>query len=291
MYDDVLIPTDGSGPAERAAEHGVAIADSSGATVHAVHVLGMVFSSAGTDEPDVGYDAPWSDIQRGAETAAHRLTEDVTALCEERGVAAETAVLRGLAAERLLDYVDDQGVDLVAIGTHGRRGVTRFVLGSVAERVLRATDASVLTVGADAPADGGYDRVLVGVDGREHTAAAVEQAVAIAASYGATLHTVNVVEPGRPGLASLAEQRRQLGEEALDDAAATAEERDVAVERSLREGHPHEELAAAVDATDADLAVIGAGRRGLAEVLLGDVTEKVVRTVDAPVLTAKPRDG
>lgn len=291
VYDDILIPTDGSEPAARAAEHGVDIAERYGATVHAVHVLGMVFSSAGADQPDVGYDAPWADIQRGAEAAASHLTDDVVARCEDRGVDVTARVLRGIHYDRLLDEIDDHGIDLVAMGTHGRRGVERFVLGSVTEKVLRGADASVLTVGSDAPmGDDGYGTVLVGVDGREHTAPAVEQAVDVAATYGADLHAVHVVEPGLPGLPSRPDRRRELGEAALDGAVAAAEEGGVAVERSMREGHPHEELAAAADDVGADLAVVGSGRAGLSRMLLGDVTQKVVRTVDAPVLTAKRSD-
>ena len=142
-----------------------------------------------------------------------------------------------------------------------------------------------------------YDDILVATDGSDSSAAAVDEAVAIADGAAATVHFLYVVDAGTEmagaGEGALAPQLTRTledeAESALDDATARAERAGVAHERLTREGVPHEVIAAVSAEIGSDLVVMGAsGRSGVKERLLGSTTDRVVRTVDASVLIARP---
>ena len=136
MYENVLLPTDGSTGVERAIEEAVGLASASGARLHALYVVEPLY---------------WADVN--AERLVEALEEEgeaATGAVAERAAAAgvdcTTAIERGYPSEAILDYADEHGVDLIVMGTHGRRGLSRMLLGSTAERVVRLADVPVLTV-------------------------------------------------------------------------------------------------------------------------------------------------
>ena len=137
-----------------------------------------------------------------------------------------------------------------------------------------------------------YERILLPTDGSDASDRAVEQAIGLARETGATLHVLFVVEdiPYAPELMDdeVEGQLRELGQEALEEIRAQADEADVAVDAVLRQGAPHTTILEYAEEADVDLIVMGThGRSGLDRYLLGSVTERVVRTADAPVLTVR----
>jgi nucleotide-binding universal stress UspA family protein len=146
-YDDILIPTDGSGLAEAAAGHAVGLAARFDATVHAVNIVDLGEAAATPN-----YEPP-TDLVERLEDAGESATGRVAARAREAGIEAVTAVREGFPARTLLEYADDAGIDLIAMGTAGRSGVAERVLGSTTERVLRRAPVPVLTVGPDAVSD------------------------------------------------------------------------------------------------------------------------------------------
>jgi len=171
MYDDILYPTDGSAGSEAAAAHVRALAAAFDATVHVLHVVdtregGLGLSGAFLDEegqamsarsPEKGYigrheDGPGPDEIEGEVAAyAEEFVEGSTDSLD--GIDVTTAVRSGTPHAAILQYADENGVDLVVMGTHGRTGVERYLLGSVTEKVVRLADPPVVTVRADEPAD------------------------------------------------------------------------------------------------------------------------------------------
>lgn len=132
MYEDVLIPTDGSDGTRRSITHGLTIAERFGATIHALSVV-----------PE----GPLGTLQNDAATpAAYRAVERVEAEADRAGVAVETAVERGVPHEEILAYADEHDVDMIVMGTQGRTGLDRVLVGSVTERVVRMADIPVVTV-------------------------------------------------------------------------------------------------------------------------------------------------
>ncbi|WP_135829309.1 universal stress protein [Halorussus halobius] len=140
MYDDVLVPTDGSAGAERAFERALDLAETYDARLLVLHVVD-VSSEAGEFRPVTVLE----DLrERGAE-----LTADLADRAADAGLDdVRTEVLDGVAHRAILSYVEDHGVDVVVMGTHGRTGLQRYLLGSVAEKVVRLSDVPVLTVRA-----------------------------------------------------------------------------------------------------------------------------------------------
>jgi nucleotide-binding universal stress UspA family protein len=139
VYDRVLVPTDGRAAANAAATHAIDIAERYDATVHTLYVVDVRMSpiSTGMDREAVLDLLDRSDRQP---TAAIRDR------AEAAGVAVVEAVRLGVPHETIRAYVADEDIDLVVMGTHGRTGLERALLGSVTERVLRSGDVPVLTV-------------------------------------------------------------------------------------------------------------------------------------------------
>jgi len=150
MYDKILIPTDGSDVAENAVEHGVELAERYGATVHALYVVDTdaMDLSLGTEQVDrlkAGRFGDMDEIREKAEEATGRVAERA----EDAGIEVVEEVTSGRPHKAITRYADHNGVDLIVMGSHGRGGVRRVLLGSVAERVLRTTRLPVLVVDKD----------------------------------------------------------------------------------------------------------------------------------------------
>jgi nucleotide-binding universal stress UspA family protein len=136
-YDRVLIPTDGSGPAERAADHGLAVAERYGADVRVVYVVDT--ATYGLD------DTPRSIVgllKEGGRKAVQAIVDEAA----ERNLAASTAILRGTPEDAVLQYANGAAADLLAMGTRGQARVDEHGLGSTTARVVRRSSVPVLTV-------------------------------------------------------------------------------------------------------------------------------------------------
>ncbi|AFO58548.1 MULTISPECIES: universal stress protein [Natrinema] len=132
MYQDILVPTDGSDGTRRSITHGLTIADRFDATVHALSIV-----------PE----GPLGTLQTDeAIPAAERAVERVAAEATREGVDAVAAVERGVPHEEILEYTADHDIDMIVMGTQGRTGLDRVLVGSVTERIVRMADVPVVTV-------------------------------------------------------------------------------------------------------------------------------------------------
>ncbi|MBP0593429.1 universal stress protein [Paraburkholderia sp. LEh10] len=153
MYKQILIALDGSKTSERVLNEAVAMARLTGGKIHAVYVVDKtpLFSYAGYYDPIALVDA----LRKDGRTTLER----AEAACRQAGVACdaemvETERLNEDVATTLQHYAERLGADLVILGTHGRRGVRRIVLGSVAERFVRFAQCPVLLVRGAEPEHG-----------------------------------------------------------------------------------------------------------------------------------------
>jgi len=140
MYDRILVPTDGSDGVERAVRHAVDLAVRHGATVHALYVVNSA-SYAG-----MPMESSWEGIDEMLRSDAEDAVSLVEAVGDDYDVPVETAVIDGTPSREIVRYAEDDDCDLVVMGTHGRGGIDRLLLGSVAEKVVRASSVPVLTV-------------------------------------------------------------------------------------------------------------------------------------------------
>ena len=294
MYDTVLVPTDGSDHAVRAAEHASYLADAFDATVHVVTVVDVQSAAGPFDAGGVSKEFV-ARLEEHGEAAVDAIQTAV-----DGDGAVETATLRGTPAETILAYVTDHDVDLVTMGTHGRTGVDRYVTGSVTERVVSRSEVPVLTVRATerSRVGDGYEQVLIPTDGSEPAAAAVEPGLAVAERAGARVHAVTVVDtsdavasPDDAIPEDVATHLESEGEAATERIAAQARDRGLAATTAVRTGVAARDLLAYADDHDADLVAMGtAGRTGLSRYLLGSTTERVIRHAEMPVLAVNARD-
>lgn len=140
MYDAILIPTDGRREMVHVADQAMALAELCKATLHVLHV---VDERAYLTVPD---DAR-SVVRDRLEEDGRSAIESIAARAEERGIQIHRELRWGDPAAEILGYAVEADVSLVVMGTHGRTGYERYLLGSVAEKVVRVSPIPVLTVG------------------------------------------------------------------------------------------------------------------------------------------------
>lgn len=296
--DTILHPTDFSPCAKRAFAHAVRMARRHHAALHVLNVA-----------PGLGEDPVRSAYAVGAgedaiyQKMAARAEELTAALIEEAGAGdleVTRAHDRGIAAGPvILDYIDAHAIDLVVMGTHGRRGVKRFVLGSVTEEVVRRAACSVMTVrdedGEAAPPPT-IDRVLVPVDLSEFTVPLFRAALTVAATYSARIDLLHVVEPlpmpvpllGALTIHDLVPDPVDRAQEQLEHLAERLTEEGVAVTAHVAEGHAAATIVDQAEALGSDLVMMAShGLSGLESFLLGSVTARVVRRARCPVFVAR----
>ncbi len=287
MYDQLLFPTDGSEGASTAFEHVLDLAAAHDATVHILAVV----DTGGDGLRRVGEDAV-DDLERQSES----LVSETAATAEERGVDTVTAVERGYPYREIVDYANAQGVDQIAMPTHGRRGIERFLLGSTTERVVRRADVPVLTIRPDEDAriPYPYRNVLVPTDGSDCSAAAVTAGTEAAIATDAELHLLSVIDTMALG----ADVRTEMQMESLEQSAESIldEAVDLAADAGVDDPTRTVEYGSSipntirsyVDDHDVDLLVVGThGRTGFDRYLLGSVAEKLIRISPVPVLTVR----
>lgn len=135
--EDVVVATDGSSPAERAADHALGFAERFGATLHAVYVIDTtVYDLEDSPRSIIGL------LREGGET----VVEEITAEAEDVNVPVTGDVLRGRPAEEIREYANGVEADLVAVGTRGRSGLPEQLLGSTTRRIIREAASPVLSV-------------------------------------------------------------------------------------------------------------------------------------------------
>ncbi|MHB9287680.1 universal stress protein [Halobacteriales archaeon Cl-PHB] len=154
MYDHVLVPTDDSETSQVAVDHAVDLASKYGATIHALYVIDVDATSygLGTEQVDRIRQGHLDEMPE-VTAAADEATGYVAAAADEHGLAYEEHIRVAEPARASRTFVEDTDVDLAVMGSHGRTGLSRVVLGSVAEKVLRRTSLPVL-VDDDALHDG-----------------------------------------------------------------------------------------------------------------------------------------
>jgi nucleotide-binding universal stress UspA family protein len=274
----ILVAVDYSSASERALEIAAVLATQCGAAITVLHVIEeAVF--------------PISDEARQA--ARSRLDETVAAL-RARMFDASSLLREGAAVAEICSSAAELDAGLVVIGSRGRRGLPRFVLGSVAERVVAMSPVPVLTVH---PSDavsilvGGMGRIrhiVAPTDFSEASQRGVDAAVTVALELDAALTIVHVRElPSYAyGLEGLIAEEEAKVRRALDEALAHVRVRLPRADGVARAGAPWKRILDVVEERRADLIVMRThGRHGLQRMLIGSVAEKIVRLSPVPVLT------
>ncbi len=289
----ILFPTDFSRAANQALPHALKIAQKYEADINLLHVATLYSDDPSAPEYqqlDEGNFKEYIEKSLGEISQAMESSQKVT-----------TEVVREVApATGILDFIEEKGIDLTVMGTHGHSALAQFFLGSVAERVVRHAPCLVLTVAQDRKeyrTNPDYQNILVAFDFSEHSKKAAREARDMASQYGARLQALYVVEQEvHPAFylkwrESMARELPQIAEVAKESLKSTLGEeglQDLDVHVEIGDGKAHAEISKFARANEVDLIVMGThGLSGLDRMLLGSTTERLVRIASCPVLTVK----
>ena len=283
MFARVLVPTDFSAPSDAALEYARVVVKAFGASLHVLHVLPNVFLRPMANDPHA--------IENGALSQLR----DWLAGDDQRPAAASVA-RSDEPPDEIVSYARSNEIDLIVMGTHGRSGVTHFLVGSVAETVVRTAPCPVLTLHSrPASLARGPQRILVPTDFSASADAALDMARSFARQFGSSIHLLHVLAeaPEAGGEMFVAESpeartdRLQDAIQRLGHRVAPADHREITARTEVVFGVPSHAI---VDhaAHEFDLIVMGThGRKGIAHVLMGSVAERVVRHSSCPVITVR----
>lgn len=289
MYDHILFPTDGSDPAESVLEYAFQITAEHEATIHILNVV---------DTDRDGVTSIRGEVIDALEEEGQRIVEDAARRARDRDVSVVSEVLQGDPHRAIADYSEQSTIDCIVMPTHGRRGLQRFLLGSVTERVINTATVPVIAVNPERGRPLTYppQRILVPTDGSRGAAIALEDGIDIANATGATLHLLHVVETGSPGhdARSVLKEGDSTGRasEIIAEATAKTEETPLdAVTSAIEHGEPSTVIRDYIDENGIDLAILGThGRTDFSRYVMGGVSAKLVRTSPVPVMWVREPD-
>jgi len=295
--DVVVHPTDFSDTARGAFRYALHLARANDASLHLLHVVATlgVDPIRGAFEAGVDEEAFFQKMEDEANQHMQALLDEA----KDAGVSVMPVLRRhGDVDEAICDYAEEQNADVLVMGTHGRRALSRILLGSVAESVVHRAPCSVLTVGeaADEADPDGVERVLTPIDLSEYTVPLLKSARQVATAFRASIDVLHVVEPlpipvpliGGFTLNDLVTEPVHRAEKevqaVLDHVGIPAED----ARSHVEEGHAATVILDVADDLDADLICIAShGLSGMTRLLVGSVTARVVRRAPCPVLTLR----
>jgi len=289
----IVVGLDFSAGSEAALLRAADLAERLHARLHLVH-------AAATMRVEHG-DALFDDTVHSVERRTREFVEEALGSTEAFDVIGpEVVVRRGeAAADALVRYARQVGAGLVVVGTHGLRGVRRFLMGSVAEEVVRRAPCPVLTVpnAAARTAPGPSAPVLVPVDFSDVNREAVSAAQLIASQFAAPVELVHIVERtgpypdfynNIPGLLTFHDTVSDSEERAEPYLRRFGEDVGGVSGYHVRRGRPDRAIAEVAEETDAGLIVMAThGLTGLDHALIGSVTERTLRRAPCPVLALR----
>ena len=309
MYRRILVPLDGSKLAEQVIPYVRFLAKDMGLPVHLVEVVDASHGEANVDPRRSGQ----GDRQGGSRKEdAQAYLQGVERALGDLGVKSSVAVHEGSPAQRIVEEAEKEPSTLVAMCTHGRSGIGRWLMGSVTDKVLHAASSPFLVARARSPEDIPQEiklgTVIVPLDGSKLSEEVLPHVVSLAGPRGlrvlaamatpsegeyyrymnvqmdsiSTVYTGPYEEFSRRAEAEAMEYLHQVREDLLREGLPRVEER-------LLHGHPAEAIIElARQTSDSLVAMTTHGRSGLGRWVLGSVTDRVVQHSGGPVLVIRP---
>ncbi len=293
----ILFPTDFSRCSDQALIHALSLAERYNANLLIIHVL----LPLEYDPYDLGHHLP--DLDKVQAEIDRLSAYQVKAAIERRSyhdITIDQQTIRGIsAAPAILEFAAREGIDLIVMGTHGRRGLNHFMLGSVAEETVRFAPCPVITVREmrHQSAMTQFNQILVPIDFSDFSRDAISHAKHIAADFGSTVRLLHIVEEViHPsfyvtGQTSLTTWFPEIEAKSLKEMKRLAEEApgpQVPLEFHIKEGRAAVDIIGFSKKNLIDLIVMAShGLTGIEHLLLGSVAEKVVRMAPCPLFTLK----
>ncbi len=298
MFNKILVPLDGSDLSEKALVTAVSIARKLNSDLMLMHVIPQrnmpvpEYSEAGYDQFINRFDTKYEDW-------ANNYLNEVKNRYEDISNRISTHVEVGHVAYRLLETSNN--VDLIVISTHGYSGLTKWILGSVTERIIGHANCPVLVVKGDQP----INKILLPLDGSDYSEVAIEPAIGISNAFGGELTCFHVIEPPNDVPNSLVarlgnvdpnwdrwitDHHDEYARKYFKTLSKTlANEENGEIDMVLRKGVPADSILTYADEEDIDLIVMSThGRSGIKKWLLGSVAERVIEKLPCHLLIIRP---
>ena len=285
QLQEILVPMDGSTEAESVIPYLRDLAPKFGSRVH---ILG------------VGIGRKTRRVNRLIEDYITRTANKL----HSDNIKAEPVIRYGVAADNILDYTAEKEIDLIIMATHGRGGITRWWMGSVAEKVISEATAPVLLVRSQRSGRSGTTqklnfprKILAPLDGSDIGESAVPYAEAIAAKSGASICLLQVISlPGTVEANVLGghdwrkfvKAMEDAGENYLKTVAKRLGSKNTKVMYEVLTGDPADKIVEyAADKGGSMIAMSTHGRTGIARWVLGSVADKVLHGAGIPILLVR----
>jgi nucleotide-binding universal stress UspA family protein len=297
----ILCPTDFSSFSRAAALYAGALARRHEAEIEFLHVVPIILPMVG----EMPFATVVASLSEGSRDNLKKDLEAIAAPLRKDGLGVKAGYAEGDPFSVILAHAQASGCDLIVMGTHGTRGFERFLLGSVAERVLVKAPCSVLTVGqtngTGSVTNGSFpERILCALGLSNGSGAPLGMSLLLARKAKSVLGAVHCIEelPAEEAagedaymLPSERDYRRELRERVktrFDQVVPESADGTGAIERVLVSGRAHEAILRVAKERRADLIVLGARERKILGIAaIGSTVRHVVRGADCPVLTVR----
>jgi nucleotide-binding universal stress UspA family protein len=233
------------------------------------------------------------DIYAHSRRQGEEILTKAVAIAKKNGALIKTVLEEGDIYSRLLDLAESENSGLIIMGRRGTSKTGQLLVGSATARVIGHSHRDVLVVPEGMTV--GWKRILVATDGSRFSSLAVEKAIDFAEAYGGTILAVSVVDVPAEFYAEAPDAIDSLIRRARRFVAVVegqAKEKNIVVSTSVGEGDAPSFITKISREEQIDVIIMGShGRTGLARVLMGSVTEKVIGYASCPVLVVKGNDG
>lgn len=283
----ILCPVDFFPASDAAVNHAVGLAANYDARIHLLHVITPLLPSAYEYAVDTA--SILDSLERDAAEELNRLV----ALAKQAGVQADTEIRIGDVYEEIKRSIEAQRPELLVMGTHGRRGVERWFMGSTTEKMMRHSPVPLLTIsgtGEKMNVAPRFRRILVTTDFSEGTAEALAYAFSVAQENDSRITLLHVVHdaavevPGKSRASLLEGVEKQLADLVPPEARNWCD-----VETRVYTGVPYRIILRTLEDERVDLLVMNIHGKGMLDrALLGSTAERVVRAASCPVMLIPP---
>lgn len=212
----------------------------------------------------------------------------------EHGIAVEAMVCEGEPPEVIVDIAEGKKADLIALGTYGRKGWKRLLMGSVTSQVILNSSIDVLVAKRPCSAcTGNYTSILLPFDGSEFSKKALNRASELAKTDGAGIAVLYVIPRYEEMVEffktdSIKKSLFQEAEKVIGEAKKIASGLGVSIKAEIREGHAADEIIRASEKLENDLIVMGTyGWRGVNKAIMGSTAERVITHATIPILIVR----
>lgn len=307
MFRRILVPVDGSDASRQALAQAAELAAESPSRVRLLHVVDTLYYANDFERPEIYFDQLLPAMMR----SGRKVLKAAIEVMARRDLPCETELIQSSGvrvADTILEDARRWRADLIVMGTHGRRGFNRLVLGSDAESVIRRCALPVLLVKAEPPPAAQhtevrtgeqpmYQHILLAVDGSDTSLRALSHAIELAKAQHASLLAIYVVEypsaiysSAYIEIAPFHEAVMEEGRHVLAKAQASMNEAGVngqtrLIDPGMLSSGVADEIEKVALEIKADVVVLGThGRRGFRRLMMGSVAEAFVRQAHCPVI-------